>query len=289
MNIVCRFAPSPNGYLHLGHALSAIDGFETAQRAGGRFLLRIEDIDTARSREEFVVAIFEDLAWLGLTWETPVLRQFQHFDRYRDLASRLLDMGLLYPCFATRAEIAATAGQNPEARDPDGAPLYCGLHKGLPKADIARRREQGEPFALRLDMDKSLARASAMLNGQPLTFVEIDKDGYSDAVEAHPERWGDAIIVRKDTPSSYHLAVVADDALQGVTLVTRGRDLFAATGLHRLLQVLLELPAPQYSHHRLLLGGDGRKLAKSAGDTSLRELRAKGATPHDIRRMLQID
>ena len=250
--------------------------------------MRIEDIDTARSREEFVAAIFEDLAWLGLTWESPVLRQSQHFTRYRDLASQLSDMGLLYPCFATRTEIALAAAHNPGACDPDGVPLYSGLHKGLMPREIARRYEHGEAFALRLDMDKALSRAAAMMTGQPLTFIEIGKDGHSETVEAHPERWGDAIIVRKDTPSSYHLAVVADDALQGVTLVTRGRDLLAATGLHRLLQVLLQLPAPQYSHHRLLLGDNGRKLAKSAGDTSLRSLRGRGWTLNDVHDALQL-
>lgn len=288
MSVVSRFAPSPNGYLHLGHALSAIDGFETAKRADGRFLLRIEDIDTVRSREEYVAAIFEDLSWLGLTWETPVLRQSQHFDRYRGLASQLSAMGLLYPCFVTRAEIALGAATTQGPRDPDGAPLFYRSQQGLTEAEIARRLENGEPYALRIDMKKALDQARTMLNGQSLTFVERGNGGRPEIVAAQPERWGDAIIVRKDTPASFHLAVVADDAWQGVTLVTRGRDLFAATDLHRLLQVLLELPQPEYAHHRLLTGADGRKLAKSAGDTALRDLRAKGTNPDDIRRMLQL-
>lgn len=288
MTLVCRFAPSPNGYLHLGHALSAIEGFETAHRHGGRFLVRIEDIDTARSRDAYVAAIFEDLAWLGLTWETPVMRQSEHFGRYCELASRLKAMGVLYPCFATRAEISAAAADNPAERDPDGAPLYSGLYKYLTASEIARRCECGENYALRIDMEKALEVMRHKLNGEPLTFVEVNPSGEPEIIACRPEIWGDAIIVRKDTPTSYHLAVVADDALQGITLVTRGRDLFQATGLQRLLQVLLELPVPKYAHHRLLMGEDGRKLAKSAGDTSLRELRANGVTAMDIKKALQL-
>ena len=284
---VCRFAPSPNGYLHLGHGLSAIDGFETAQRLGGRFLIRIEDIDAARCREDFVTGIFEDLAWLGLTWDTPVLRQSQHFQRSKALAQKLWDMDVLYRCFATRSEIVA-AVHDAAARDPDGALIYPGLHKGLAPEDIAARMRRGEPYALRLDMTKALALADDIMNGQPLTFVEVSPMGKSETVAARPGIWGDAIMVRKDTPTSYHLSVVADDAHQGVTRVTRGRDLYEATCLHRLLQVLLQLPEPKYSHHRLLMDGDGRKLAKSAGDTSLRELRSRGTKPEDIKRMLQL-
>lgn len=285
---VFRFAPSPNGYLHLGHALSALNGYEHARRTGGRFLLRIEDIDTARCRPEYLEAIFEDLAWLGLTWEQPVLHQSEHFARYSKMAARLSRMGLLYPCFATRAQLAFEVANAEAPLDPDGTPLYAGLHKNLPDREIVERLERKEPHALRLDMDKASALAARLLNGAPLTFNETGASGAAGVIEAEPERWGDAVIVRKDTPTSYHLAVVADDALQGVTTVTRGADLFAATGLHRLLQVLLGLPEPRWAHHRLLNGPDGRKLAKSAGDTSLRELRSQGATPHDIRRMLQL-
>lgn len=288
MSSVFRFAPSPNGYLHLGHALSALDGFGKAEASGGRFLLRIEDIDTARCREEFVSAIFEDLAWLDLSWETPVLRQSEHFGRYGVAASKLSEMGFLYPCFATRREIAEAAAQSPFGTDPDGAPLYPGLHKGLGKSEIESRLQSGDAFALRLDMDKALDRAREVLGGQPLTFSETHPDGTTETIQARPDVWGDAVIVRKDTPTSYHLAVVVDDAALGVTHVTRGRDLYAATGLHRLLQVLLQLPEPRYAHHRLLLDADGRKLAKSAGDTSLRDLRCRGTKPDVIKRMLQL-
>jgi glutamyl-Q tRNA(Asp) synthetase len=281
---VFRFAPSPNGPLHLGHALSALTSFDMAQRAGGRFLLRIEDIDVARCREEHVTGIIEDLSWLGLTWEEPVLLQSQHFATYVEAAQMLEGLGLLYPCFASRSEIEAAA--RPDAVDPDGAPLYPGLHKRLPRAEIETRMENGERFALRLDMDRALALVRERLGGAPLTFAEIDDNGRANTIEAHPERWGDAVILRKDVPASYHLAVVVDDARQGVTHVTRGQDLYAATDLHRLLQVLLGLPEPVYHHHRLLTDAEGRKLSKSAGDTAIAALRANGASPGDIRRMV---
>ncbi len=283
---VCRFAPSPNGYLHLGHALSAVHGFEMAAKSGGRFLLRIEDIDLARTREAYVAAISEDLAWLGLRWEVPILRQSLNFDHYRAAAAKLSSMGLLYPCFATRGEIAEAATPHELGRDPDGAPLYKAPR--LPARETTRRQEAGEPYAMRLDMDKALTCARDALGGAPLTFVEIDQAGRHETVAAQAARWGDVILVRKDTPASYHLAVVTDDAFQGVTRVTRGLDLYASTGLHRLLQVLLGLPEPEYSHHRLLLSGDGRKLAKSAGDTSLRELRARGVMPANVLAMIQL-
>lgn len=281
---VFRFAPSPNGALHLGHALSAIVGFDMAQRLGGRFLLRIEDVDVTRCREEYVTGIVEDLTWLGLTWEEPVLRQSQHFATYVEAAQFLESQGLLYPCFASRSEIEAA--ETPGAVDPDGAPLYPGLHRQLPREEIDARMQRGERFALRLDMQRALAKARERLAGAPLTFIELDADGTSQIVEAHPERWGDAVILRKDVPASYHLAVIVDDARQGVTHVTRGRDLYAATDLHRLLQVLIGLPEPVYHHHRLLTDADGKKLSKSAGDTALAELRAGGISPADIRAML---
>ena len=283
---VLRFAPSPNGELHLGHALSALTGWMWAQRLGGRFLLRIEDIDTGRCREEFVRGIFDDLAWLGLSWEEPVLRQSEHFDRYRAAARRLEDEGLLYPCFATRAEIAAAARAQPGLTDPDGAPLYPGLHKGLDRGEIDERKARGEPFALRIDMEKAIARARGMSGGQDLDYTALDAAGPPARMVAEPQRWGDAVIVRKDVPTSYHLAVVVDDALQGVTHVTRGKDLEAATGLHRLLQVLLGLPAPLYHHHALITDEDGRKLSKSARDTALASLRRSGATAEEIRQRL---
>jgi glutamyl-Q tRNA(Asp) synthetase len=274
---VFRFAPSPNGDLHLGHALSAVIGFERAQALGGRFLLRIEDIDARRTRPEFIAGIFEDLRWLGLTWPEPVLYQSQRFAAYGAAAQRLESMGLIYPCFATRAEIAEAARD--EQRDPDGAPLYPGLFRHRPAAEIAARKGKGERFALRLDMGRALAAARAKLGGGPLTFMELDEAGAARPIPAHPERWGDAILVRKDVATSYHLAVVVDDAWQGVTHVTRGRDLFAATDLHRLLQLLLDLPQPLYHHHRLIIDADGRKLAKRAAATSLGSCGARASPP----------
>lgn len=288
MKPVFRFAPSPNGALHLGHALSALTGFGMARKMGGRFLLRIEDIDVERCREAYVGAIFDDLSWLGLAWERPVLRQSEHFADYRAAASRLENLGLLYPCFATRAEIAA-ASRDPGSLDPDGAPLYPGLHKRLPPDEIAARKARGEPFALRIDMEKAVAHARTLLEGRLLTFKELDERGVPTLVPAHPERWGDAVILRKDVPASYHLAVVVDDARQGITHVTRGRDLFAATDLHRLLQVLLGLPEPVYHHHRLLTDAIGRKLAKSASDTSIASLRSGGASVAEIRARIGLE
>lgn len=281
---VFRFAPSPNGALHLGHALSALVGFEAARECGGRFLVRIEDIDIGRSRPEFVAGIFQDLAWLGIAWEEPVVYQSQRMGAYREAASRLEAMGLVYPCFATRAEIEAAATGN--GRDPDGAPLYPWAGTRGSATDVARRVAAGEAFALRMDMGMATAAVTGILGGAPLTFDELSHDGARHTVRAQPQRWGDAVIVRKDVPTSYHLAVVVDDAWQGVTHVTRGHDLFAATDVHRLLQVLLGLPLPIYHHHRLITGADGRKLAKSARDTSLRALREQGATPADVRRSI---
>ena len=277
---VFRFAPSPNGELHLGHALSALIGFERARAMAGRFLLRIEDIDAGRTRSQFVAGIFEDLRWLGLTWAEPVVRQSERMAAYAAAAERLKAMGLLYPCFASRAEILAAAAS---ALDPDGAPLYPGLYRTSRDAEVARRQANGEPFALRLDMAKALATAKAKLGGRCLMFREGDDQGGAQTIAAHPERWGDAVIVRKDVATSYHLAVVVDDAWQGVTHVTRGRDLIAATDLHRLLQLLLDLPVPVYEHHRLITDADGRKLAKSAGDESLSALRRQGVTPEQVR------
>lgn len=281
---VLRFAPSPNGELHLGHALSALVTFQMARRLDGRFLLRIEDIDTVRSRDEFIAGIYDDLAWLGLQWEVPVLRQSQHFADYRAAADRLHAMGLLYPCFATRTEILAAA--LPGAVDPDGAPIYPGLCKTLDAGEIARRMEAGQPFAMRLDMEHALRVAEKLSAAEPLTFTDLDANGLPQQIAANPARWGDVVIQRRDVPTSYHLSVVVDDARQGITHVTRGRDLFAATDVHRLLQVLLDLPEPLYHHHRLVTDEQGRKLAKSANDVGLSELRARGLTPEDIRRLI---
>lgn len=290
---VFRFAPSPNGRLHLGHALSAVVGHDWAKRVGGRFLVRIEDIDLARSREEHIAAIFEDLAWLRLEWEQPVLRQSEHFADYHAAAHKLDALGLLYPCFATRTDIAESLKGRPHSADPDGAPLYPHLHKHLDPAEVAEHKSRGEPFALRLHMDRALELLARKLGAQPLTFTELGPPGSlrdsarSTLIKAKPERWGDVVLVRKDVPTSYHLSVVIDDARQGITHITRGRDLFAATDLHRLLQVLLDLPEPFYHHHGLITDTAGRKLAKSAGDTSLATLRAAGLTPAEIRTMIE--
>lgn len=280
---VLRFAPSPNGALHLGHALSALYGFELARLLGGRFLLRIEDIDPLRSRPEHVAGILRDLAWLGITWEEPVLRQSGSLAAYRAAADRLQAMGLLYPCFASRAEIWAAAAGGPT--DPDGAPLYPGLHRGLPAAEIGARLAAGEPHVMRLDMAAALARAEQLAHGAALAFTEVS-EGRRQRILCRPERWGDVVLQRKDTPTSYHLAVVVDDARQGVTHVTRGRDLFAATDVHRLLQLLLGYPEPVYAHHWLITDADGRKLAKSARDVGLESLREGGTTADEVRRLV---
>ena len=283
---VLRFAPSPNGPLHLGHALSALTGVEMARRLGGCFLVRIEDIDITRCREEHVAGILEDLAWLGIAWEEPVLRQSQRFGVYAEAAQRLEAQGLLYPCFATRLEIAEAAAGG--AIDPDGAPLYPGLHKRLTRVQIEARIAAGEPYALRLHADRALEAAKRRLDGRPLSFTELDESGAPQVVEARPERWGDTVILRKDVPASYHLAVVVDDAEQAITHVVRGRDLYAATDFQRLLQVLLGLPEPVYHHHRLITDGQGRKLSKSDRDTALASLRAAGVSAEDIRRQFRL-
>jgi glutamyl-Q tRNA(Asp) synthetase len=285
---VFRFAPSPNGYLHLGHAYSALLNFDLARRAGGRFLLRIEDIDATRCRPEFEAAIYEDLAWLGISWETPVRRQSEHFARYREAVERLAGLDLIYPGFESRAEIARLVAQceagAPWPRDPDGAPLYPGLAKSLPPDERERLIAQGRPYALRLDMEAALARAGE-LNWKE--FGEVP-GGESGVVAAQPEAWGDVILARKETPTSYHLSVVIDDALQGVTDVVRGRDLFWSTSVHLLLQQLLGIPQPAYRHHQLIEDASGHKLSKSTQATALRELRRQGATPADIRSLVDL-
>lgn len=281
---VLRFAPSPNGALHLGHALSALLNFDIARRSGGRFLLRIEDIDLGRRRQSHVDGIFRDLAWLGIDWPEPVLMQSLRFDAYRQAADALVALGLLYPCFATRAEIIAAA--DPAKCDPDGAPLYPGLHKQMSANEVATRKAAGEPFALRIDMEKACEAMRCVKGNSDLAYTALDETGRETEVQARPERWGDAVILRKDVPASYHLAVVVDDAFQGITHVVRGEDLRAATDLHRLLQVLLDLPAPTYHHHGLILDRDDRKLSKSRGAESIQTLRESGATPSDVRELI---
>ncbi len=280
---VLRFAPSPNGELHLGHALSALTNYEMARRLGGRLLLRIEDIDLGRSRAVHIEGIFRDLEWLGVTWEGTVRRQSEHFSDYEAAAEKLVAMGLLYPCFATRAEIQAAGAAG--AVDPDGAPLYPGLHRHLSLDEVMRRRASGAAPAMRLDMLAAHEVAKKLAGGE-LDYVAIDGGLRTSRHGAFPARWGDVVIQRKDVPTSYHLSVVVDDALQGVTHVVRGEDLHAATDLHRLMQVLLRLPSPIYHHHPLVIGEDGKKLSKSLGAVSLRGMREQGATPIDIRRMV---
>ena len=285
-----RFAPSPNGRLHLGHAYSALLNADLAARTGGRLLLRIEDIDPARSRPELVEAILADLAWLGLAFEEPVRRQSQHMPAYRDARDRLIARGLAYPCFCTRGDVrAATRGD--AARDPDGAPLYPGTCRRLDPGTAAARRAAGAPHAWRLDMARAIERSPGPHGYADLTRPFSTEGGGEGAFRetvrvADPARWGDAVIARRDVPTSYHLAVVADDAHQGVTHVVRGRDLEAATDLHVLLQALLGLPTPRYHHHGLILGPDGGKLAKSKASESLTDLRARGETAGAVRASL---
>ncbi len=273
--IVTRFAPSPTGRLHTGHAYAALFAAEAARAANGRFLLRIEDIDATRCRPAFETAIYEDLAWLGLVWETPVRRQSEHFGDYRAALARLETMGLIYPCFCTRKEIAAEIAASAGApHGPDG-PLYPGACRHRDAAERAARIAAGEPYVLRLDMARAIARTG------PLTMEESGV-----RQPAAPAVFGDVVLARKDVPASYHLAVTVDDALQGVTLVTRGEDLLPAAFVHRLLQALLDLPEPAYRHHKLLTGPDGRRLAKRDGAETLADVRARGVSPDDLRARL---
>lgn len=272
---VTRFAPSPTGYLHRGHAFSALTAHEAARREGGRFILRIEDIDATRARPEFETAILEDLAWLGLEWETPVRRQSDHLDDYQASLAALAADHLTYRCFRTRKEIAQDIGNAPHgAMDAwRGAPL--------PPDEEARRVAAGEPYAWRLSLDA----AEQALAGRPLTFAEEGEGpgGEHGLITADPALGGDVVLARKDVGVAYHLAVVVDDALQGVTHVIRGQDLYEAAHVQRLLQVLLGLPAPTYRHHRLLTGPDGKRYAKRDKAETLRDLRARGVTAAELR------
>ncbi len=261
MTVVTRFAPSPTGQLHLGHAFSALIGHELARRADGAFLLRIEDIDQTRSRPEHVAAIFDDLHWLGLDWPGPVRFQSAHMADYAAARDRLTATGLLYPCFCTRRDIAAAASA---PHGPDG-PVYPGTCRNLDPATAAARA-RAQPHALRLDVAKALARTG------PLWWHDVSHGRQ----EARPALFGDVVLARKETPTSYHLSVTVDDALQGVTDVVRGQDLFHATHIHRLLQALLDLPTPLYRHHPLLTDAAGKRLAKRDGAPALAELRKAG-------------
>ncbi|KUM25247.1 glutamyl-Q tRNA(Asp) ligase [Mesorhizobium loti] len=283
-----RFAPSPNGELHLGHAYSALLNQQMAARAGRRLLLRIEDIDITRCTPEFEAGIFSDLKWLGLGWEEPARRQSEHFSEYKAVLDRLIAEELVYPAFMSRGEIRAFIVETEKRgrdwpRDPDGVPLYPSLDKALSMKERERRIAENIPFAWRLDVEAAMARMPGALS-----WVEFADEtmAATHTVEAKPQAWGDVIVARRDIPTSYHLAVVVDDALQQVSHVVRGQDLYAATGVQRLLQQLLGLPPPLYFHHRLILGPDGRKLSKSLKDTGLAVLRQAGMSPQDVRRLV---
>jgi glutamyl-Q tRNA(Asp) synthetase len=278
--LVTRFAPSPTGRLHLGHAHAALFAARRARESGGRFLLRIEDIDRSRCRPEFEAGIFEDLAWLGLSWETPVRRQSDHIGEYRAALDALASRGLLYPCFCSRkeiqAEIAAAAGapQGAGAGGPEG-PLYPGTCRSVPEPLRARRMAAGEPYALRLDSTKAGEAAG------PVCWEDEARGTF----RVEPGVLGDVVLGRRDAPAGYHLAVTLDDHRQGITLVTRGEDLLPATHVHRLLQALLGLAVPRWHHHRLLRNEKGERLAKRDGAMTLAALRAAGCSAEDIRAM----
>jgi glutamyl-Q tRNA(Asp) synthetase len=277
-----RFAPSPNGRLHLGHAYCALKNQHIAKELGSLMLLRIEDIDLTRCSPDLEQAIYDDLGWLGIEWQKPVRRQSEHFDDYSGALERLIAQDFAYPSVMTRGEIKAHVRAFEESgkswpRDPDGTPIYPGIERDNTSAKRQAIIDSGKPFAWRLDMDKALAHISHDL------FWSESGDGDSGQIIAEPSKWGDVVLSRSDAASSYHLSVVVDDALQGITHVVRGMDLFHATSIHRLLQHLLALPAPSYHHHRLILDEAGHKLSKSNKSTALFELREAGITPSDIR------
>lgn len=271
---VTRFAPSPTGYLHLGHAFSALTAFDAAKAAGGRFLLRIEDIDQGRSRPEFEAAIYEDLAWLGIRWEEPVRKQSEHMDEYAGVLKQLIERNLVYRCFRTRKEVAEAIAAAPHGPSEE---MFRG--EALPADEERTKLDAGEAYAWRL----SLKKARAALGPAYFSMVFEDENG---PVRADPEPHGDVVLARKDAPTSYHLASVWDDAQAGVTHVIRGEDLREAAHLHVLLQKLLGLPTPAYRHHRLILGADGKRLAKRDSAATLRALREAGTSPADVRAQL---
>lgn len=279
---VFRFAPSPNGQLHLGHAYSALLNDKMARQLGGKLLIRIEDIDQTRCSPEFEAAMLDDLAWLGLEWEEPVRRQSEHFDDYTVALNKLTALGLTYQSHLSRGEIRRIVETHERKggkwpRDPDGAPLFPGQEYESGAFPPERS------LSVRLNMNAALARA-----GDQVEWQEFDPEKAITDHHSSPRKWGDVVLARRDAPTSYHLAVTVDDALQGVTHVVRGSDLYEATSVHILLQQLLQLPKPTYWHHDLILDEDGRKLSKSRGDTSLAFLRQKGATPDDIRNLVGI-
>lgn len=273
---ILRFAPSPNGRLHLGHALSALVTWAGAEIFGGTVLLRIEDIDVTRCKPEFTQAIFEDLKWLGLSWPEPVLVQSERFEIYAEAANRLRQRDLIYPCFCTRSDIASKAADT----DPDGAPIYPGTCKHLSNAERIARLERGDPVQFRLHTDLAVEEAGMLT----YTVIGPTLRDRPQIRYARPQRWGDVVLQRKDIGTSYHLSVVVDDAAQNVTHITRGRDMEAATDIHVLLQMLLGYSTPLYHFHRLLLGDDGQKLAKSKNSKTLADLRGEGWSAEDVRR-----
>ena len=279
MTIRTRFAPSPTGFLHVGGARTALFAWLQARANKGTFILRIEDTDLERSKPQFTDAIFEDLNWLGLKWPKPIMVQSSRFQTYQDAAQKLKNLKLLYPCFCSRKEIKSSAT---EQLDPDGAPVYPGTCLSLSVDEVLHRQERGDPAQYRLDMHKAVAIAGMLsfTTAQP-TPLDRPKINF-----ANPIRWGDVVIQRKGTPTSYHLAVVVDDAAQSITHVTRGRDMEAATDIHVLLQLLLGLPSPIYTFHKLILDTQGKKLSKSVRSLSLQAMRKAGAQPKDIRAQL---
>jgi len=297
---VFRFAPSPNGELHLGHALSAILNFDMANETGGRFLLRIEDIDPARCRPEYEAQIYDDLRWLGLEWEKPVRRQSDHVAEYQVALDQLKSRGLVYPAFLSRAEVKAHVAEYERncgrwKYDPDGSPLYPTGERDHDPTDAQARIARGDRHMWRLNVEKALSFVQdgtplwpvgrRGLSDKPVTWTETNT-GTAHPMPANPSIWGDIVLWRWDAPSSYHLSVVLDDADQGVTHVVRGMDLFHATHVHRLLQTIFGLPAPIYHHHPLIRDESGQKLSKSLASTGLRALRQAGETPSGIRRRL---
>jgi len=277
MKYITRFAPSPTGHLHIGHIYSASMAQTFAIDSGGKFLLRMEDIDAGRCRPEFEEAIYEDLNWLGFRWEEPARRQSEHMEDYAALLAKLNDRDLIYPCFCTRREIAAEIARSKSAPHDAESLIYPGTCRELTKSKKQRRFDAGDAYALRLHM----VNAIADVDGSGLTFLEQEK-GH---IKCNPALFGDVVLARKDTPTSYHLAVTFDDAIQGVNLVVRGQDLFTSTHIHRLLQALLELPTPTYFHHGLISDTKGRRLSKRDQDATIKSLREYGYQPEEVLKM----
>ena len=285
LDVKTRFAPSPNGWLHLGHAYSALTGARLAAQADGQFIVRLEDIDVGRARPHFVEGIYQDLDWLGLSWPEPVMVQSERFEIYQAALNELRARELVYPCWATRREISAAIAQQSEngdawPRDPDGAPVYPGLYRDLPDSQRRARMWEGGSYAWRLDMQKALT-----LVDENLSITETGS-GTAETIMLDAAAYGDVVLARKDVPTSYHLAVVVDDAAQAITHVTRGQDLAAATAIHVLLQKLLGLPTPIYHHHALVRDTSGRRLSKQAGDSGFRELRQQGMSVDELMTLL---